>query len=63
MKEQIRAEVRKELSKLEKTCRDMASLLRGLGIKVGGGFQPLPHEVSYIGYLQCLNSYRYGANE
>ena len=51
MKEQHRAEVRKELSKLEITCRDMASLLRGLGIQVGSGVQPLPHEVSCIGYL------------
>ncbi|PSR88191.1 J domain-containing protein required for chloroplast accumulation response like [Actinidia chinensis var. chinensis] len=56
MKEQIRAEVRKELSKLEKTCRDMASLLRGLGIKVGGGFQPLPHEVR-AAYKRALLSF------
>lgn len=48
MKENLRAEVRKELYKLENTCIDMASLLRGLGIHVGGGFYPLSHEVSYI---------------
>lgn len=51
LKEQIRAEVRKELNQLEITCRDMASLLRGLGIQVGGGIRPSLHEVSYIGCL------------
>ncbi|KAF3650079.1 hypothetical protein FXO37_18622 [Capsicum annuum] len=37
LKEQIRAEVGKELSKLEETCHDMASVLRGLGITVSNG--------------------------
>lgn len=45
LKEQIRAEVRKELKLLEITCQDMASLLRGLGIQVDGGFHSPPHEV------------------
>ncbi|KAF7124989.1 hypothetical protein RHSIM_Rhsim12G0071400 [Rhododendron simsii] len=45
LKEQIRSEVRKELKLLEITCRDMASLLRGLGIQVGGGFHSPPQEV------------------
>lgn len=34
-KDVIRSEVRRELSILEKTCHDMASVLRGLGITVG----------------------------
>ncbi|KAF1863492.1 hypothetical protein Lal_00030526 [Lupinus albus] len=34
MKEQLRAEVQRGLNKLETQCRDMASLLRGLGIHV-----------------------------
>lgn len=37
LKENIRAKVGKELSMLETTCHDMASVLRGLGISVGGG--------------------------
>ncbi|KAF8369547.1 hypothetical protein HHK36_032430 [Tetracentron sinense] len=48
LKEQLRVEVRKELDKLEMKCNDMASLLRGLGIHVEGGFYPFPREVSYI---------------
>uniref|UniRef100_A0A2P2MRV1 Uncharacterized protein MANES_01G025000 n=1 Tax=Rhizophora mucronata TaxID=61149 RepID=A0A2P2MRV1_RHIMU len=47
MKERLRGEVIKELHKLEMTCFDMASLLRGLGIHVGGGFHPLLPEVSH----------------
>ncbi|KAH9772257.1 hypothetical protein KPL71_012970 [Citrus sinensis] len=46
LKEKIRIEVRKELCKLETTCIDMASLLRALGIHVGGSFRPLSQEVS-----------------
>lgn len=46
LKEKLRAEVRKELYKLETTCIDMASLLRALGIHVGGSFRPLSQEVS-----------------
>ncbi|KAI4314053.1 hypothetical protein L6164_026996 [Bauhinia variegata] len=45
MKEQIRVEIRKGLDRLEMTCFDMASLLCGLGIQVGGGFNPLPKDV------------------
>ena len=44
LKEQLRVEIRKELDKLETS--DMATLLRGLGIELGGDSDPLPHEVS-----------------
>ncbi|KAM3359232.1 hypothetical protein P3S68_022165 [Capsicum galapagoense] len=37
LKEQIRAEVGKEISKLEMACPDMASILCRLGITVGDG--------------------------
>ncbi|XP_054809693.1 uncharacterized protein LOC129311413 [Prosopis cineraria] len=53
MKEQLRIEIRKELNKLEITCVDMASLLRGLGIQVGGGCSPLPQEV-HAAYKRAL---------
>ncbi|XP_028761903.1 uncharacterized protein LOC114720428 [Neltuma alba] len=53
IKEQLRNEIRKELNKLEITCVNMASLLRGLGIQVGGGFSPLPKEV-HAAYKQAL---------
>ncbi|KAI8539352.1 hypothetical protein RHMOL_Rhmol09G0175800 [Rhododendron molle] len=56
MKEQLRAEVRKELNILENKCPDMASLLRGLGIQLGGGFKPLPHEVR-AAYKRALLSF------
>ncbi|XP_057962365.1 uncharacterized protein LOC131153936 isoform X2 [Malania oleifera] len=46
LKEQHRVEVRNELNRLEMTCSDMASLLRSLGIHVGGGLHPLLHEVN-----------------
>ncbi|XVF03142.1 hypothetical protein REPUB_Repub04eG0235400 [Reevesia pubescens] len=52
LKEQLRSEVRKELIRLEQSCINMASLLRSLGIPVGGGFRPLSNEVSEIGI--CL---------
>nr|GMD22780.1 auxilin-like protein 1 [Ipomoea batatas] len=45
MKEVIRNQVRSELSKLETTCRDMASVLRGLGIFVGSSPFPQSSEV------------------
>ena len=45
LKEQLRVEIRKELDKLETS--DMATLLWGLGIKLGGDSDPLPHEVSW----------------
>ncbi|KAK2983904.1 hypothetical protein RJ640_008063 [Escallonia rubra] len=53
LKEQHRAEVRKELDKLEMTCKDMTSLLRGLGVNVGG---PLSHEVR-AAYKRALLSF------
>lgn len=46
MKDKLRAEIRKELNILESSCNNMAALLRGLGIQVGGGVRPLPEEVS-----------------
>ncbi|XP_014523557.1 uncharacterized protein LOC106779861 [Vigna radiata var. radiata] len=45
LKEQLRVEIRKGLNHLEMQCHDMTSLLRGLGIHVGGSFTPLPNEV------------------
>lgn len=48
LKEQLRVEIRKELNKLEMTCTDMASLLRGLGVQVGGGLFPMSPEVSCL---------------
>ncbi|XP_010415535.1 PREDICTED: scaffold attachment factor B2-like isoform X1 [Camelina sativa] len=45
MKEKVRAELTKSLKQLEIRCLNMASLLRGLGIHVGGGTSPLPDEV------------------
>ncbi|KAB1206568.1 hypothetical protein CJ030_MR7G015965 [Morella rubra] len=53
MKEQLRVEIRKELHILEMKCLDMASLLRGLGIQVGGCPYPLPHEV-HAAYKRAL---------
>ncbi|KAJ1412107.1 Chaperone J-domain superfamily [Sesbania bispinosa] len=45
MKEQMRVEIRKGLKELEMQCKDMTTLLRGLGIHVGESFIPLPNEV------------------
>ncbi|KAI3700073.1 hypothetical protein L2E82_44688 [Cichorium intybus] len=56
LKEQYRTEVREELKKLEFMCRDMASLLRGLGIQVGDGPCPLSHEVR-AAYKRALLSF------
>ncbi|MCD7445918.1 hypothetical protein HAX54_024618 [Datura stramonium] len=50
LKERIRAEVGKELGKLEMTCHDMASLLDALGITVGDGTS---HEVR-VAYKKAL---------
>ncbi|OIW02204.1 hypothetical protein TanjilG_21857 [Lupinus angustifolius] len=47
LKEQVRVEIQRGLSILETQCRDMASLLRGLGIHVGGGI-PLADEASCV---------------
>lgn len=49
LKEALRAEVRKDLEKMEKSYTDMASILRGLGISVGGGSYPMLSEV--CGYV------------
>lgn len=43
LKEELRAKVKSDLSRLELTCHDMASVLHGLGIQVNGG----ANEVSY----------------
>lgn len=56
LKELYRAEVRKELEQMETRYRDLASLLRGLGIHVGGGQFPLPCEV-HSAYKQALLRY------
>ncbi|OVA16918.1 DnaJ domain [Macleaya cordata] len=53
LKEEIRAEVRKELDKLELKYSDMASLLRYLGIHVRGGLYPMSREV-HAAYKQAL---------
>ncbi|XP_058070562.1 uncharacterized protein LOC131219446 [Magnolia sinica] len=53
LKEQLRVEVRKELDKLELKYRDMASLLRGLGIPVGGGNHPMSRDVN-AAYKQAV---------
>ncbi|XWS34220.1 hypothetical protein CRYUN_Cryun21dG0021800 [Craigia yunnanensis] len=53
LKERLRIEVRKELNKLEISCIDMASLLRSLGIHVGGGFCPLSNEI-HAAYKRAL---------
>lgn len=45
LKEKLRVEIQKGLNQLEMQCHDMTSLLRGLGIHVGGSFIPLPNEV------------------
>jgi hypothetical protein len=45
MKEKVRAEITKSLKILELKCVNMAALLRGLGITVGGGTSPPPNEV------------------
>ncbi|KAK1423200.1 hypothetical protein QVD17_18496 [Tagetes erecta] len=56
LKEQYRAEVIQELKRLEVYCHDMASLLHGLGIRVGNGPVPLPHEVR-AAYKRALLSF------
>ncbi|XP_072956020.1 uncharacterized protein [Typha angustifolia] len=56
LKEQLRLEVRKELDKMEGRYRDMASLLRGLGIHIEGGLFPSLHEVS-AAYKQALRRF------
>jgi len=57
LKEQLRVEIRKGLNHLEMQCHDMTSLLRGLGINVGGSFNPLPNEASCVYILFLLIIY------
>ncbi|XP_057531141.1 uncharacterized protein LOC130809391 [Amaranthus tricolor] len=54
LKEKYRAEIKKELQRIEATSGDMASLLRCLGIHVGGGSFPSPHEVQAAYKRACL---------
>ncbi|KAK4791436.1 hypothetical protein SAY86_031849 [Trapa natans] len=53
LKEKLRAEIRKELDRLEMSCIDMASLLRGLGIQVGSSPSPISQEV-HSAYKRAL---------
>ncbi|KAF9624444.1 hypothetical protein IFM89_011452 [Coptis chinensis] len=53
LKDQLRAEVRKELHRMELVYTDMVSLLRALGIRVGTGFCPSSREVN-AAYKQAL---------
>ncbi|XP_061337243.1 uncharacterized protein LOC133284264 isoform X2 [Gastrolobium bilobum] len=53
MKEKLRIEIQKGLNELERQCHDMTSLLRGLGIPVGGSLIPLPNEV-HAAYKRAL---------
>ncbi|PKU81123.1 hypothetical protein MA16_Dca014006 [Dendrobium catenatum] len=53
LKERIRTEVIKDLKRVEMTCRDMASVLRALGIHVKGGFSPTVNEIN-AAYKQAL---------
>ncbi|KAL2349104.1 hypothetical protein Fmac_003104 [Flemingia macrophylla] len=45
-KEKFRVEIQKGLNQLEMQCHDMISLLRGLGINVGGTVTPSQNEAS-----------------
>lgn len=56
MKEKVRAEITKSLKILELKCINMASLLRGLGITVGGGTSPPPNEVSQS-YISTVTAF------
>ncbi|XP_071693737.1 uncharacterized protein [Rutidosis leptorrhynchoides] len=56
LKERYRTEVIQELKKLEIMCVDMASLLRGLGIRVGDGLVPSSNEVR-AAYKRALLSF------
>lgn len=53
LKERIRVVVRKDLERLEMNCKDMASVLRALGIHVKGGIYPMMHELN-AAYRQAL---------
>lgn len=54
LKEELRAEIRNQLHELETMCFDMASLLRALGIHVGGGHHPSSNEVQAAYKRACL---------
>ncbi|XP_021756374.1 uncharacterized protein LOC110721511 [Chenopodium quinoa] len=54
LKEKHRVEVKKELHRIEAICTDMASLLRCLGIHVGGSLYPSPNEVQAAYKRACL---------
>ncbi|XP_010681131.2 uncharacterized protein LOC104896127 isoform X2 [Beta vulgaris subsp. vulgaris] len=54
LKERHRVEIRQEVRRIEAECRDMASLLRYLGIHVGGGLYPSPNEVQAAYKRACL---------
>uniref|UniRef100_A0A803L7P0 J domain-containing protein n=2 Tax=Chenopodium quinoa TaxID=63459 RepID=A0A803L7P0_CHEQI len=54
LKEKHRVEIKKELHRIEAMCSDMASLLRCLGIHVGGSLYPSPNEVQAAYKRACL---------
>ncbi|XP_021867500.2 uncharacterized protein [Spinacia oleracea] len=54
LKEKHRSEIKMELRRTEAICSDMASLLRCLGIHVGGGQYPPPNEVQAAYKRACL---------
>ncbi|XP_050221853.1 uncharacterized protein LOC126672015 [Mercurialis annua] len=53
LKDQLRSEIRRDLDLLEANCRDMVSLLRGLGIDIGGRLHSSSPEVR-AAYKQAL---------
>ncbi|KAH9607019.1 hypothetical protein KSS87_013794 [Heliosperma pusillum] len=64
IKDQLRAEMKKELRKLE-MCSDMSSLLRCLGIHVDGGRFPSPNEIEAAYKRACLKFHpdRFGKSD
>lgn len=55
MKEKLRAKVKSDLSRLESTCRDMASVLHGLGIQVNGGANEVSEHVLKVHDFEDVN--------
>lgn len=53
LKEQFRGQINSKLEEIASSCKDMASLLRCLGIPVGGGYFPSPQQVN-AAYKQAL---------
>jgi len=53
LKEQFRGQITSELEEIASSCKDMASLLRRLGIPVGGGNFPSSQQVN-AAYKQAL---------